>query len=156
MEWFLIVGGLTIALMYWDGLRVWWSTRSKLTALLSSLVARQRFGCFTSFAWVFDSVCCWVLVFVLSLFVLRTVCFGDGALVGLGSFLLVEHLFSRSTSKIRIRLALSVMFKPSSRIFILAVPGRCFFCNPFWCLYLMSVMLSCLFLAALWSSACND
>ena len=34
-----------MALMYCDGLRVWWSTRSKLMALLSSLVARHRFGC---------------------------------------------------------------------------------------------------------------
>ena len=43
--WFLIVGGLAVALKYNDGLRDWWSSQSKLMALLSSLVARLRFGC---------------------------------------------------------------------------------------------------------------
>ena len=42
---------------------------------------------------------------------------------------------------------------PSSKIFLLTVPRRCFFCGSFVFLCLVFIMLSRLFIAALWSSA---
>ena len=44
-------------------------------------------------------------------------------------------------------------FKPSSKIFLLTVPRRYFFCRSFVFLCLAFLMLSRLFIAALWSPA---
>ena len=62
-------------------------------ALLSSLVARQRFGCLLLLLgylvlYAVGSLSLFCLFLYLGLCVL-----GDGALVGLGSFLLTRHLF---------------------------------------------------------------
>ena len=44
-------------------------------------------------------------------------------------------------------------FKPSSKIIVVAIPRRYFFCGSFVFLYLVFLMLSRLFIAALWSPA---
>ena len=55
----------------------------------------------------------------------------------------------RSTSEIRVRLALSNMFKPSSIFFYWPFQGGASFVDPLCYLCFMSVLLSCLLLAAL-------
>ena len=60
---------------------------------------------------------------------------------------------SCSTSELRVMLALCNLFKPSSKIFLLAVPRRYFFVDHLGSLCLVFVMLSRLFIAALWSPA---
>ena len=52
---------------------------------------------------------------------------------------------------IRARFAPSNMFMPYSEYFLQAVPRSCFFVDFFCYLCFISVMLSCRFLAALWS-----
>ena len=58
---------------------------------------------------------------------------------------------SWSTSELRVRLVPKNRFKPSSKIFLLTVPRRYFFCGSFVVLCLVFLMLSRLFIAALWS-----
>ena len=58
-----------------------------------------------------------------------------------------------SASGLGVGLALWGRFGPSGGVFLLAVSGRCLFCGSFVCLCLVFVVLSRLFIAALWSSA---
>ena len=58
---------------------------------------------------------------------------------------------ANQTSELRVRLVPCNRFKSSSKIFLLAVPRRYFFCGSFVFLCLVFFMLSRLFIAALWS-----
>ena len=60
-----------------------------------------------------------------------------------------KHLFVLTHISNKGELVPSNMYKPSN-LFLLTVPRRCFFCYN---LCFVSVMRSCLFLAALWSPA---
>ena len=145
--------------MYCNRLHVWWSTQLRLASLLSSLVARWWVGLLTLWrfrlkyfsidemvgAWCFG--CCQVhrvlpIVFLLCIqfYVLFSpyLCFisflyldlyilGDDRRLSYKPNIYV----SWSTSKLRMRLAPWNPFKPSSKIFLLTVTRRYFFCGPF-------------------------
>ena len=59
---------------------------------------------------------------------------------------------SWSTSGLRVGLAQWGRFRPSSKIFLQTVPGRCFFVDH-WCVLCLVFLISRLFIAALWSFA---
>ena len=64
---------------------------------------------------------------------------------------------SCSTSEIRVRLALVIQFKPSSKNFLLTVPRRYFFCGPFVffvsCVSLAFASVHCCLVVACWERA---
>ena len=60
---------------------------------------------------------------------------------------------SWSTSELMVRLALGNWFKPSRKIFLLTVPGQYFLCGSYVFFSLPILMLSLLFIAALWLPA---
>ena len=57
------------------------------------------------------------------------------------------------TSELRMRVALWTRFKLPSKMFLLAVPRRYFFCGSLVFLCIVFLMLLCLFIASLWPSA---
>ena len=58
-----------------------------------------------------------------------------------------------STSELRAMMALCYWFKLSSKVFLLIIPRRYFFCGSFVSLCFVFLMLLRLFIAALWSPA---
>ena len=61
---------------------------------------------------------------------------------------------SWSTSELRARLTPCDWFKPSSEIFLLTVPGRCFFCGSFVsCVSLAFASVRCCLVVACWERA---
>ena len=91
--------------------------------------------CWVSFAPVFSCICCWVLILVSSPFYI-SICI----------FYWMMHRWIYLpwfTSEIRVQLATANIFSPSSNFFV----------DLFCYLNFISVMMYCLFLAALWSPA---
>ena len=89
------------------------------------------------------------------LFISWFICSRRWRMVKLG-LLQTKHLYmyvSRYTSKLRVRSAPWNQFKPCRKIFLLTVPMRYFFLDHLCYLYIVFVMLSRLFIAALCSPA---
>ena len=76
---------------------------------------------------------CWVVIFALSPFyILDLYVLGDDALISKGSFMQTKHLCVsiHNWTKSEVGAPLN-RFKPSSKISLLTVPRRCFFCGSF-------------------------
>ena len=95
--------------------------------MLLLLSDKPGFTCRISFAQVFSFIYYWVLIFALShLCIFMYMFLGE-----LGVFHANQIDVSWSTSELRVRLALWNRFKVSSKIFLLTVPKRYFFCGSF-------------------------
>ena len=109
--------------------------------------------CWISFAPVFSSMYWWVLIFPLSHFYTLIHVFWELMHVWVRGLSSKPNTYVPSSkSEQRMRLAPWNRLKPSSKIFLLTVPRRYFFCGSFvFCLLI--VRLSRLFIAAFWSPA---
>ena len=130
----------------------WWDGRGLMLWLLSSPLGFAYWICF----------CCGIQFYVLlshylcffSFLYLDIYVFGDDALIKLGVIHEKTNIYvSWSTSELRLRLVPWNWLKPFSKIFLLTVPRQYFFCWSFMLLCSVFLLLSHLFIAALWSPA---
>ena len=163
--------------MYCSRLHAWWSTRSRLATLLSSLIARRWVGLQTLWRFllkylsIYEMVRAWCLgccqahrvlpvgfpllwysvLFTVEslsllylLFISWFICSSRWCIDTLGVFHATKHLcvLIHIWTKGEVGAGLN-RFKPSSKIFLLAVPRRCFFCGSLMLFLSCFVMLSC-------------
>ena len=113
------------------------------------MLCLSGFDCWVSFASVFSCICCWVLILVSSPFYISICIFKWMMHRWFVDLSRKPNIYlSWFTSEIRVRLAPSNKFRPTSNFFT-----GCSFVDLFCYLNFISVMLSCLFFAALWSPA---
>ena len=116
--------------------------------MLWLLLGPSGFACWITFALVFGFVCCWVLVFALSPFSVLVCVFwgGGGAFVGWGLSCGPGVCESWSASVLGAGVGAPFnRFKPSSKIFLLTFPGRCFFLEHLCYFCLVFFVHSCAF-----------
>ena len=134
------------------------------------------FNCWISFIPVFSCMYCWILIFVLLIFISWFVCTWRWYIYKLGIFHGNQKIVSEYDQEIPQSqtadkpLESSIYLDPHQKfgwgwycqtflsppvIFLLTIPRRCFFYGSFFiiCVSCLSVILSCLFLAALLSPA---
>ena len=111
--------------------------------------------CWVSVAPVLGFRCCWVLIFALSPFGILIYMFSGIMRAWVGGISCRPGLcVSEYTSELRMGLAQWNRFKPSSEIFLLTVPGWCFFCGSFVlfmpCVCHASTSVHCCLVVAFW------
>ena len=110
------------------------------------------FNYLISFTLVFSFMYCWAHIYVLSPFYISICMYKEMLHRGVKDLSCESNIYLYwTTLEIRVRLVPSNIIKPPV-IFLLSIPRRCFFCGPCF-LFVFRVILSCLFLAALWSPA---
>ena len=114
------------------------------------------FNCWISFAQLLNCMHCWVFMFVLSPFCILVCMYWEMVLRWIGDLWWKQDIYvSWFTPELRVRLVLLNMFGPSGEFFTVRSKAVLLLWILFCYLHFMFVfvMLSCLFLVALWSPA---
>ena len=112
--------------------------------MLWLLSGPAEFTCWVSLALVFSCIYCWNLVFALSPFYILIYIFRRWCMDKLGAFHATKHLcvLIHIWTKCEV-VALWNQLKPSSKIFLLTVSRRYFFCGLFCGIYVLCLSCFC-------------